>query len=440
MKASYYRKPRRRSGPTASTSDLVSGTFAPTANGIATAALTYTARTAAAVGLASRSVTYDFYYTTVGALSTVTASPESIADTGLAASTITITLLDATGQPLVGVPSASVVVAVSGSGNTVTQPTAPTNSAGVTTASFTSLGAGEKVVSVTACGALLADTASVTVTGEEESGDASSLFASDWSTATGQSEAALGDGGTWSAIYGFPENTALTLNVVTSASTPAAFSRTSNVLRITQRGALYNGTLEQTDVIPLNGDSYGQLFVMNSGDTSTHNHPLTYNLIGGFQTIPLGLTGDATDWFPFVRFANGSYPRIQFSPGVQGVGGVSRLAHDTWFRYRWRVQILTPGNGGTYRIYPQVYSYNNAAPTSLGTLLFDASTFFVQDYAGGAGGSLQAYYDGGGTFTIEDAELARNIALGQEGAAGAPDTGNHWYVADFRVWSNGWEN
>jgi hypothetical protein len=268
-------------------------------------------------------------------------------------------------------------------------------------------------------------------------GSFTTLMQSTWSTATGTSETAMSDGGYWNEIYGLPTNAPQTLGVIASSSAPAPFARTTNVLRITQRGSTLNGTLQRTNALPLNASYYGQLFILNAGNTSIHNHPLTQNLIGGFMSIPLGLQGDATNWFPFVRFANGTYPRIQYSPGAVGVPGISRLAHNTWYRWRWFFQIIAPGNGGTFRIYPQIYSYNNAAPTALGTLLYDASTFFQQDTTGAAGQSLQAYYDGGGTFTMVDAALARNVALGQEGSGGATDTGVPWYVGDFHLTSDG---
>ncbi len=96
------------------------------------------------------------------ALSTVAASPGTIvASTGGSASTITVTAKDGSGNPISG---ATVVLAATGAGNTLTQPTATTNASGVVTGFLSSTGAGAKTVSATINGTAITQTASVTVT------------------------------------------------------------------------------------------------------------------------------------------------------------------------------------------------------------------------------------------------------------------------------------
>jgi hypothetical protein len=150
--------------PDAGQTTFVNGTFAPAANGSATAGLTYTSRSAGGSGIPGRSIAYDVVYTAVDvAASSVAASPSTV-DSGVP-STITITLLDATGEPLVGVPASQIVVASSGTGNTITQPSGVTSAAGQITATLSSTVGEAKTISVTACGVLLSDTAEVTVSG-----------------------------------------------------------------------------------------------------------------------------------------------------------------------------------------------------------------------------------------------------------------------------------
>ena len=91
----------------------------------------------------------------------VAAAPASIsASSGSSSSTITVTVRDAFGNPLPGV---AVVLAVDGTGNTLVQPTAPTNTSGVTTGRLSSTAAGSRTVSATAGGVTIAQTAAVTV-------------------------------------------------------------------------------------------------------------------------------------------------------------------------------------------------------------------------------------------------------------------------------------
>lgn len=92
--------------------------------------------------------------------STVTANPASIAANG-GSSTITVTVKDGSGVPISG---ATVVLSATGDGNTLTQPTAPTNASGVATGTLGSSVAGTKTVSAIANGTAITQTATVEVT------------------------------------------------------------------------------------------------------------------------------------------------------------------------------------------------------------------------------------------------------------------------------------
>jgi adhesin/invasin len=105
--------------------------------------------------------------------STVTAAPASIAaSTGSNASTITVTVRDPFDNPLEGV---EVTLAVTGgSGNTLVQPTSPTNANGVTTGKLSSTAVGNRTVSATAGGIAIEQTATVTVSAGVPSASTSS--------------------------------------------------------------------------------------------------------------------------------------------------------------------------------------------------------------------------------------------------------------------------
>lgn len=97
--------------------------------------------------------------------SSVTASPERIeAVSGL--SIITVTVRDARGEPLEG---ATVVLAADGVGNILTQPSAPTDEAGVAQGTLQGILPGTRVVSATVNGEVeLEETAEVTVVATPE--------------------------------------------------------------------------------------------------------------------------------------------------------------------------------------------------------------------------------------------------------------------------------
>jgi hypothetical protein len=105
--------------------------------------------------------------------STLTATPASItASTGSSASTITVTVRDPFDNPLSGV---EVTLAVAGGpGNTLVQPTGPTNAQGVATGRLSSTVVGGRTVSATAGGVAIAQTATVAVVAGAPSASASS--------------------------------------------------------------------------------------------------------------------------------------------------------------------------------------------------------------------------------------------------------------------------
>ncbi len=96
------------------------------------------------------------------AQSTVVALPGSIsASAGGSAATITVTVKDQLGNP---VPGMLVVLAATGTGNTLTQPASATDSNGVASGHLSSTVAESKVVSATVSGTALSQTATVIVT------------------------------------------------------------------------------------------------------------------------------------------------------------------------------------------------------------------------------------------------------------------------------------
>jgi hypothetical protein len=94
------------------------------------------------------------------AQSTLTATPGSIIAAGSGTSTITVTARDQHGNPVSGLPA---FLAATGTGNTLTQPSAPTDGNGVAIGSLSSTDPGVKTVSATVGGTAISQTADVTV-------------------------------------------------------------------------------------------------------------------------------------------------------------------------------------------------------------------------------------------------------------------------------------
>ncbi|MHC4646009.1 MAG: Ig-like domain-containing protein [Planctomycetota bacterium] len=96
----------------------------------------------------------------VGSASTVEATSPVPAN-GANYSMITITVVDANGDPIDGVPPGEITVEATGTGNTIVGPMNATDAEGKTTAELTSTVAETKIITASVLGALLADGATV---------------------------------------------------------------------------------------------------------------------------------------------------------------------------------------------------------------------------------------------------------------------------------------
>jgi hypothetical protein len=118
--------------------------------------------TAAATGLTS--ATSSAFNITAGSVSaaqsTVSATSPITASSGASQSTITVTAKDGSGNPVSG---ATVVLAATGTGNTLTQPVGTTNASGVATGTVSSTVAESKTVSATISSVAITQTATVVV-------------------------------------------------------------------------------------------------------------------------------------------------------------------------------------------------------------------------------------------------------------------------------------
>lgn len=143
-------------------STLTSSVFALTANGSATTTLEATVTRNAELA-SGETVSYSVSRTSVSASLSSVSGSAAIANDGVEVATCYVTVLDANGTPLPGIPAASCVMAVTGTGNTLTQPTGFTDENGRIAGTFVSTVSATKVVSWTIAGQAITATQSVTV-------------------------------------------------------------------------------------------------------------------------------------------------------------------------------------------------------------------------------------------------------------------------------------
>jgi hypothetical protein len=142
-----------------------------TANSSSTATGSIVARNAAGDPLSGKTAVLAIETIAVSAANGIVTATAEIADDGTDRAYVTVTVKDASGRGIPDIPAADVVIAVSGTGNTVTQPTGVTNQAGViSTGYFVSTVAATKTVSATVRSTAITDTASTVVTGTPAAG------------------------------------------------------------------------------------------------------------------------------------------------------------------------------------------------------------------------------------------------------------------------------
>lgn len=333
-------------------------------------------------------------------LTAVDAAETTLVDdaTEIAATTGTLNLIltvrNADGTPLPNIQSARIVYASTGSNNTFGTPSV-TDRNGQSLCTFSSTTAEAKTISVTVDGVAITQTAAVTVTGTP--GLITPLFASDWRTATGSTDAALRDtsGITAPTVWTVEGGT----NVVVANSALGFPAGPTNVLSVPgATGGIIrvSGLTEQAVGV----DRYYRLYFRNDlpyPTTDTQTHP--------FQD---GDPGGQINWeFTFLNgSANGAdstHIRLGMQMCTQASGSITYwtgplLDKATVYRLEWWVEYPT---STTFRIWPRVY---NAS----GTLLYTSSDFNGGGFGGYPAMTLTTFYD---TYTFAAFDIANSDGL-----------------------------
>jgi len=149
------------------------------ANGTNTGVVNVIVRDLEGITLTDVNVVVELIRSTISAsLSVVTANPGSINNDGLAQSIIFITVKDAEGNPLSGIPSSAFSVISSGLSNTITAIDSKTDEDGIITYSLVSTNSETKIITITVHLLAITDTATVIVAPISVTTFASSDFSS----------------------------------------------------------------------------------------------------------------------------------------------------------------------------------------------------------------------------------------------------------------------
>ena len=367
--------------------------------------------------------------TTVSASqSEVTASPPTIANDGSATSTITVTLRNASGVPLSG---KAVTLSSTGSNNTIVQPDV-TDSNGETTGTIASTTAETKTVTAVSEGVTVTDTATVTAQ------TTTLVFASQWDTTTGDTNAAVRDTSAstpWEIRVGGAGNGASVVNAASDGVDTNC--PTTNALRVDLvyvGGAVQNMDTDEVMMLPTSGawptPAVGESVWFRVYKRVVYPHVADPDALGNNNHCIEQASGSGNSWSWNFNTASGGW-NPSFNVWVAGtptrflLGGASPiyLSRDAWYRLEWRIQ-RTDTNLREH----EIRIYNGS-----GTLVYDET-----DFATSGGTGLSGYSAAFGTNGVAGLDA---LALGTNGphVVGATQGASPaWYFAATGVSVSDW--
>jgi hypothetical protein len=276
------------------------------------------------------------------------------------------------------------------------------------------------------------------------------LFQSNWSTALGNSDAAIRDTsnaipGPWS-LYEVGGTVANNPNEMVVVNTTAPVGVT-NSLRIQQQGSTGVGgggewsRVVRSNFTPQSTDYYVRYYIRNDdvGGTS-QDHVVQPGELGGIYN-------DLTYLNKYSLSAGGWRPRlVTGANATDGHGGGSNmpnwqlasntaLAYGRWYRFEYFIHFT---NANHIQVHPRIYDDANA-------LIFQDADFIADPgympWLGFSDWTLAKWYSGAhgnfNDFQVTPSNLV-NIEFGNNGSASSNNTGLYWYFAAVQLRSDTW--
>lgn len=422
--------------PSASATTFTNNDWDLTADGVDDATLTLTLRDTTGALMTGRAVTFAAETVLIGAATCTveTDASEILTTTGTA--NITAHVYDTDGTPLPGIPAASLTLASTGSGNTITAVDTVTDRNGRFRWTFVSTSAATKTLSLTACGLAITDTAQVIVSAAPTA--AALVFASEWNTTTGDTAAAVRDTGRtlpWEIRVGGAGNGA---SVVNAASDGVGTNcPTTNALRVDLvyvGGGVQNMDTDEVMMLPTAGawatPAIGESVWFRVYKRVVYPHGTDPGALGNNNHCLEQSSGSSNSWSWNFNTASGGwnpsfnvYTTSTLTRFLLGGASPIYLSRDAWYRLEWR--ILRTGTDAREH---EIRIYNGS-----GTLVYDET-----DFATSGGTGLSGYSAAFGTNGVAGLDA---LALGTNGpnVVGATQGASPaWYFAAAGVSVENW--
>lgn len=241
------------------------------------------------------------------------------------------------------------------------------------------------------------------------------LFASDWLSGTPKDNWDLYD--EWTGAIGSK------LMSVAPGFAPGG----RNALRVLQHGELA-AAVQKKNTIPAGTDFYVRFYFRNDDTSSPGDHCAAGDVFEYPNLTLLRKSSGPNDWQHIISVYGCGY--------VYPVGHWTlraRLARLAWYRMEYFVHWTSPT---AIQVHPRVYD-------AAGTLLFQDADYQQSDFGssglwnGSQTWTLASYYAAGRDFCVHP-EFLTGLGIGNNGQAGAADTGLPWYFAGVQIRTDRW--
>ncbi|HET9271332.1 MAG TPA: Ig-like domain-containing protein, partial [Vicinamibacterales bacterium] len=253
-------------------------------------------------------------------------------------------------------------------------------------------------------------------------GGGTAVFSSNWSTGTGNSATAVGDGGRWPNVWEFNGGSSVQLLSVVSGG-PSGH----NALRVQQRGSSYAANVQIDNALPQSTDFYVRYYMRNDDTSSAGDHIVTADTYQYANLTYMRKMGGPTGWdFVISLYGCGyTYPIGHWGPSL-------KLQNGAWYRFEYFVDYI---DATRVQVHPRVYDANGAL--ILSDAQFRQSDFGGAVWNGRSDWTLASYYAAGHSFCVNP-QFTNDFGLGNNGQYGAADTGQYWYFAGYEIRTDRW--
>jgi hypothetical protein len=249
------------------------------------------------------------------------------------------------------------------------------------------------------------------------------VFESKWST-VGTSIAVVSDGGRWKNYWEFNNGTGVQLLSVVPLGPPGY----PNALQVLQRGSTLAGDVQQDNILPPSTDYYVRFYMRNDDTSPAGDHVVTPDIYQYGNLTYVRKTSGVTGWQYVISMygcPSAVYPLYHMGPALT-------LAHGVWYRFEYFVHFVDPTH---VQVHTRVYD-------AAGVQILGDADIRQQDWGSGTWNgrsdwTFASLYAAGYSFCLNPAPLT-SFAMGNNGQAGALDTGLAWYYAAVQIRTDRW--